>query len=211
MFVVFLYLAATFKNNTAVICHFITSDCLLLSSRRISRPPNLPKLNSTSAKPSASRYLPAPSIPHVSETHSIQPLRSPTSSFTCSQIYFSLSLQPWSAHFPSLPPPLCSLGDSLITLYQSGLCGGQSAVQHSVAQSAPISATQPPSLSQSLLKRCRLPDIVCPPPRPRTLPSPATSCPTAGQEAAGLDLTSLDIQNGRHLFQTESRTACGQI
>lgn len=143
---------------------------------------------------------------HIPSSRSVRPLH-PSRVLKFISRYLSSPGQPTS-------PPLCSLGDSLITLYQSGLCGGPSAVQHSVAQSAPISATQPPSLSQSLLKRCRLPDIVCyppPPTPPRTLPSPATSRPTAGQEVTGVDLTSLDIQNGRHLFRTEPRTACGRI
>lgn len=98
----------------------------------------------------ASQASAAPSIPHMSETHSIQPLLSPTSSFTCSQIYFSLSLSPGqpiplpaSRLSAAAAAPLL-LGDSLITLYQSGF-GGPDAVQHRFAQalSAPISASLP--------------------------------------------------------------------
>lgn len=124
-----------------------------------------------------SGYLTHLPILYVSITHSIQPLHSPSSSFTCSEIYFSLSL-PWSAHFP--PSILPYLAAALRAQWQSHhtlsirlVRPGRGAAQHSIppvlvqshqCQSVPL------TLSVTL-KRFRLPDIVCstpPPPHPVT-------------------------------------------
>lgn len=103
-----------------------------------------------------------------------QPLHSPTSSFTCSQIYFSLSLYPGQPS--SLPPSRLSLRaqwQSHHTLSIRLVRPGRSAAQHHTVL---VWSHQCQSVSLTLsvtLKRFRLPDIVCfhPP-----------SCPIAGQE-----------------------------
>lgn len=96
---------------------------------------------------------------------SIQPLHSPTSSFTCSQIYFSLSLSPGQP--TSLPPSSLSLGFSPCSVTVSShsinqaLRPGCSAARH---RAVPVWSHQCQSVSLTLsvtLKRFRLPDIVC--------------------------------------------------
>lgn len=118
--------------------------------------PNLPNLNFMSAKPSAFRYLTRlPSHPplhlpilHVSETHSIQPLHSPTSSFTCSQIYFSLSLFPGQP--TSLPPSRLSLCCSPCSVTVSSHSINQACEARAQCSTASHSSTLVPSVPVSL-------------------------------------------------------------
>lgn len=119
--------------------------------------PNLPSLNFMSAKPSAFRYLTRPPvcdpplhlpILHVSETHSIQPLHSPTSSFTCSQIYFSLSLFPGQP--TSLPPSCLSLCCSPCSVTVSSHSINQACEARAQCSTASHSPSLVPSVPVSL-------------------------------------------------------------
>lgn len=140
---------------------------------RIYRQPNLsnwPHKNKSSLPVSASPLL-TPSLPvlYVSETHFVQSLHSLASSFTCSQIYFPLSLFPGQPPFPPSISPIFAA--ALLAQWQSHhtlsirlVRPGRSAAQHLTVL---VWSHQRQSVSLALsvtLKRFRLPDIVCFPP-----------------------------------------------
>lgn len=97
--------------------------------------------------PSTSPPLRLP-ILHVSETHPIQPLHSRTSSFTCSQIYFSLSLHPGQP--PSLPPSSLSLRCSPCSVTVSSHSINQACEARAQCSTASHSPSLVPSVPVSL-------------------------------------------------------------
>lgn len=144
-------------------------------------------------------------MPHGSETHSVEPLHPSTSSFTCSQMYFSLShLQPssWSAHFPSLPPSLspprcspCRVTVSSHSINQA--CEGSWTAQCSIASHSPRLL---PSVPVSLTVTVRRGGGLCcqirsaPPPLPSSRPPHQHQPPLVAGQEMGRMLQEFQIQ-----------------
>lgn len=138
---------------------------------------------------------------HIPSSHYAPHSRRPsqphkhTSSFTCSQIYFSLSslLLLLVSPLPSLPSCL-SLAAALLAQWQSHhtlsirLARGPGAVQHRIAQSksGPISASQSPLTPSVTLKKARAARYS---PFPSAAPI-ALPQPIAGQEMGRMQLES---------------------